>query len=327
MREVFEYRRPKLKLVRYWQMSYKCPACHKKGRSVIVRASVPKTVAESQSGRSFGGSRNHVPEVCECHAAVPAGSSLETAGGNIQPDHHGALDHPVCGRLAWSHLWDAMRKELLQREVLHADETVVQVLKENGKTAQSKSYMWVYRTGMDGLPPIVLYDYQPGRSGEYPRSFWRGSYGYLHTDGYAGYNQVPDITRCGCWAICAGSSWRPCCCIQQPQRSAHNRHRLAGITVTSCLQLKRNWLDCQPKERQNSALRWRNPCSGLFGAGWKSWNRQPLAGNLKKAVQYARKQQPYMENYLLDPRCQISNNLAENAIRPLYCGTQELAVQ
>src|SRR5699024_4008552 len=65
---------------------------------------------------------------------------------------------------------------------------------------QSKSYMWVYRTGMDGLPPIVLYEYQPGRSGEYPKKFLEGFHGYLHTDGYAGYNQVPDITRCGCWA-------------------------------------------------------------------------------------------------------------------------------
>ena len=37
-------------------------------------------------------------------------------------------------------------------------------------------------------------------------------------------------------------------------------------------------------------------------------------------MQYARKQQPYMENYLLDPRCQISNNLAENAIRPFTVG-------
>src|SRR5699024_1335228 len=54
--------------------------------------------------------------------------------------------------------------------------------------------------GMDGLPPIVLYEYQPGRSGEYPKKFLEGFHGYLHTDGYAGYNQVPDITRCGCWA-------------------------------------------------------------------------------------------------------------------------------
>ena len=90
--------------------------------------------------------------------------------------------------------------EPLKRDVLHADETVVQVLKENGKTAQSKSYMWVYRIGADGLPPIILFEYQPGRSGEYSKKFLQGFHGYLHTDGYAGYNQVPNITRCGYWA-------------------------------------------------------------------------------------------------------------------------------
>ena len=46
-------------------------------------------------------------------------------------------------------MWEAMHEELLRREVVHADETVVQVLKENGRTDQSKSYMWVYRTGQD----------------------------------------------------------------------------------------------------------------------------------------------------------------------------------
>ena len=100
VREVFEYQRPKLKLVRYWQMSYKCPGLPQERPKCHCTGFRSKTVAESQSGRSFGGSRNHVPEVCECHAAVPAGSSLETAGGNIQPDYYGALDHPVRGRLA-----------------------------------------------------------------------------------------------------------------------------------------------------------------------------------------------------------------------------------
>lgn len=47
--------------------------------------------------------------------------------------------------------------------------------------------MWVYRTGMDDLPPVVLYDYQPGRNGEYPKKFLKGFHGSLHTDGYAGY--------------------------------------------------------------------------------------------------------------------------------------------
>ena len=38
-----------------------------------------------------------------------------------------------------------------------------------------------------------------GRSGEYPKRFLEGFLGYLHTDGYAGYNQMPGITRCGCF--------------------------------------------------------------------------------------------------------------------------------
>ncbi len=53
-----------------------------------------------------------------------------------------------------------LRSELLKREVLHADETTVQVLHEPGKKVTAESYMWLYRTGLDGKPPIILYDYQ-----------------------------------------------------------------------------------------------------------------------------------------------------------------------
>ena len=81
-----------------------------------------------------------------------------------------------------SPVWKEMRKELLQREVLHADETTVQVLKEKGKAPTTKSYMWLYCTGNDGLPPIVLYDYKTSRSGENARAFLDGFHGHLHTD-------------------------------------------------------------------------------------------------------------------------------------------------
>lgn len=93
-----------------------------------------------------------------------------------------------------------MHKELLNREVLHADEMPVQVLKESGRAATSKGYMWVYRAGKDGKMPIVLYDYRSGRNGEHPKEPLAGFHEYLHTDGYAGYNKVENITRCGCWA-------------------------------------------------------------------------------------------------------------------------------
>jgi hypothetical protein len=60
---------------------------------------------------------------------------------------------------------------LRSQEVIHGDETTVQVLKEEGKAPTSTSYMWAYRSGEDSEQPIVLFDYQPGRGQEYPQAF------------------------------------------------------------------------------------------------------------------------------------------------------------
>ena len=52
-------------------------------------------------------------------------------------------------------VYEQLHKELLSREVLHADETTLQVLHEPGKKAQSESYMWLYRTSGDTDQPVV----------------------------------------------------------------------------------------------------------------------------------------------------------------------------
>lgn len=88
-------------------------------------------------------------------------------------------------------VYKQLHKELLARDVLHADETTLQVLHEPGKTPQSESYMWLYRTSGDTDKPIVLYEYQPGRGAKHPKEFLEGFNGYLHTDGYAGYHNLP----------------------------------------------------------------------------------------------------------------------------------------
>jgi len=59
--------------------------------------------------------------------------------------------------------------------------TTLQVLHEPGRPATSNSYLWLYRTGMEG-PPIVLYDYQETRAGENPKKFLHGFKGYLQVD-------------------------------------------------------------------------------------------------------------------------------------------------
>lgn len=95
-----------------------------------------------------------------------------------------------------------MHEQLLQREIIHEDETVCQVLREDGKAAESTSYMWIYLSGNDGLPSIVLYDYEAGRSGTFPKNFLEGFSGMVHRDGYSGYNQVEDVTLVCCVAHC-----------------------------------------------------------------------------------------------------------------------------
>ena len=96
-------------------------------------------------------------------------------------------------------IYDQLHRELLKREVLHADETTLQVLHEEGKVPQSESFMWLYRTSGDTDRPIVLYEYQPGRGGKHSKEFLAGFKGYLQTEGYAGYHNLPEeITVVGC---------------------------------------------------------------------------------------------------------------------------------
>lgn len=83
-----------------------------------------------------------------------------------------------------------LREELLKRDIVHCDETPVQVLKEEGKKPQTKSYMWLYRSGNDRKPPIILYDYQPSRNGDHAVTYLKDFKGYVHSDGYSGYNKL-----------------------------------------------------------------------------------------------------------------------------------------
>ena len=80
------------------------------------------------------------------------------------------------------------------------DETPVLVLKEEGKKPQTKSYMWLYRSGKDRKPLIILYDYQPSRNGDHAVTYLKDFNGHVHSDEYSGYNKLTGITRIRCWA-------------------------------------------------------------------------------------------------------------------------------
>ncbi|EAQ96475.1 Transposase [Congregibacter litoralis KT71] len=91
---------------------------------------------------------------------------------------------------------------LLAYDIVQMDETTVQVLKEPGKSAQSKSYLWLQRGGPPDAP-VILFDYDPTRSQAVPKALLEGFAGYLQTDGYSGYNAVVaagNLVHLGCMA-------------------------------------------------------------------------------------------------------------------------------
>lgn len=85
-------------------------------------------------------------------------------------------------------LWNLLQDSFFNYDIAWADETGIQVLKENGRAAQSKSYLWIRRGGPPDRP-VVLVDYSPSRSGETAYSLLDDFHGYLVCDAYAGYNK------------------------------------------------------------------------------------------------------------------------------------------
>lgn len=93
-----------------------------------------------------------------------------------------------------------MQERWLAAAVKHMDETAVQVLKEPGHKAQTKSYFWIRAS--DSGPPLRLFSYAPSRSGKTALDFLDGAGGVLMTDGYEAYDKPAELSglvHLGCW--------------------------------------------------------------------------------------------------------------------------------
>ena len=217
-------------------------------------------------------------------------------------------------------VYNALHRELLRREVLHADETTLQVLHEPGKKPQSESYMWLYRTGglsCDGNVerPIVLYEYQPGRGAKHPAAFLEGFRGYLHTDGYAGYHKLPEeITVVGCWTHARRKFDEALKSIAKGHASAKNIRK--GLDFCNRLfAIEQKLADLPAEERHTQRLEQAQPVLDELFRWVESVHYSPKSP-WGSAMEYLKNQKTYLLNYLLDGRLEISNNRAERSIKP-----------
>ncbi len=210
-------------------------------------------------------------------------------------------------------LYDYFHRELLKRQFLMADETRVQVLKAPERNSETDSYMWLFRTGEDGLPPIELYKYTETRAKFNAEEFLKGFKGYLETDGYQGYNNLPDIKCCCCWAhlrryfVEAIPKGKELDYSNPAAQAVQYRNHLFEYERQS--QQKSHTFQQRTEYRPQKE----KPILKAFWT-WISQQTPKKGTRFEKAVNYAQNHKELSMTYLEDGRCSFSNNLSENAI-------------
>ncbi len=214
-------------------------------------------------------------------------------------------------------VYDELKAALVRHNLLHADETELQVLREPGKKATSKSYMWLYRTSGDAKHPIVLYEYQPDRKQERPQAFLRGFHGYLQTDGYSGYHGVEGVTHVGCWAHARRKFDEAVKALPKGKQTASSAAvtGLAYCTKLFSLEQEYTTQGLTFEERKQQRLERSKPVLDAMLAWAETRNAAPKS-QLGQALTYLKNQWPYLTNFLLDGRIELSNNRAERSIKP-----------
>lgn len=227
-----------------------------------------------------------------------------------------------CARDWLEPIYNRLRRLLCAREVLHADETTVQVLHEPGRAAQSKSTMWLYRTSGDVEHPIVLYDYQTSRDGKHPAAFLQGFSGYLHTDGWEEYHRkLGEIQVVGCWAHCRRKFDEAL-----PKKDQVGSEALRGKQFCDRLfALEQDYAKLPPDgnftARRLARVERSKPVMEAFFF-WVAMIEPSVFPQslLGMAIRYSLNQRPWLERVLLDGRLELSNNRAERSIKPFVIG-------
>jgi hypothetical protein len=216
-----------------------------------------------------------------------------------------------------SPVYEKMSALLIAGNIIHADESVLQVLHEEGRKATTDSRMWVYCNGKMNDRSVIIFEYQQTRGGIHPARFLKGFTGFLICDGYDAYNAVVGAKRCGCWT----HTRRHFVEALPKDKSAYNTS-VAAKAVTFCDRIYHEeglLAELTAEERYKQRLVKVKPLLDAFFS-WLDAQNISGKGKLAKAVGYALNEKKYLYTFLDDGNVPIDNNRAENAIRPFAVG-------
>jgi transposase len=225
-----------------------------------------------------------------------------------------------CGKLIQP-LINLLREQLLLYDIQQMDETTLQVLKEDGKKAQSKSYLWVQRGG----PPrqqVLLFTYDASRAQRVADELLTDYQGYLQTDGYAGYDLVcakNGLSQIGCFAHARRKFDEAL--KAQGKNSKAGKASKGLIFIQKLYRIEKQIKHLEPEERYQRRQQQAVPLLNEIRL-WldTSLPQVPPTSLTGKALYYLNNQWDKLIRYCEDGRLEIDNNATERTIRPFVIG-------
>ncbi len=219
---------------------------------------------------------------------------------------------------------EAMKRDLMSRSVLHADETPVAMLAP-GRGKTHRAYLWSYCSTVYDSIAAVVFDFAESRSGRHAREFlgfgeedderrWRGT---LVCDDYSAYKALFEkgVTEAGCLAHARRKFhelW-----------ANHKSTLAAGALTLFCklYEVERDLQGLDADERRRQRERRARPVAELLHA-WLLTQRQkvPAGSATARAIDYSLGRWEALTRYLGDGAVPIDNNRVENLIRPIALG-------
>ena len=300
-----------IKVLLHRRLKYSCPCC---GQHVVT-ASKPKQPIEKSIASPGLLAFVAVQKYADALPLYRQSEMFKRAG--ITLDRTNLANWMVkCGELIQP-LINLLTEHIQQQPLIHMDETTLQVLDEPGKTAQSKSYLWLMATF--GMQSAVVYHYRDNRSQAVPLELLTNQTGAVMLDGYEWYQKACDtyqIKRLGCWA----HARRKFVEAQKLQKKTGKVDQALAF-IQKLYAIEKRLKEKPPNERYEVRQQEAVPIIDKL----KAWNDKSLATVLPttalgKALMYLNNQWDRLVGYLDDGNYPIDNNPAERAIRPFTIG-------
>jgi len=317
--EVLTYIPARFAVIRHVRPSYSCAKCEAMVQAPMPSLPVPRAMADASVMAHIVLSKfaDHLPLYRQSEIYARAGLDLDRS-----------LLADWVGKCAWllRPLADRIAAHVMAGEVLHADDTPVPVLAPgNGRTKTGR--LWVYlrdeRPHAGSAPPAVLYRYTPDRKGQHCRVHLSTFRGHLHADGYAGFAELYErfdgapagVHEVSCWAHVRRKFF------DVYKANVSPLAQIALERIGDLFDIERSIVGSPPEQRcavrQALAKPRLEALRDWFDVTVKTI---PAKGELAGAIRYAQHRWQALCRYADDGRLEISNNAAENAIRPVALG-------